>query len=216
MKSGNVRPRLARPRLAVLLMVSLAAAASVVAAAEPQPRPQGQAQGGPLALQPIESGFFVMPEVKITKVDGSAASFIGGTGGWIFGGVFMLGAGAYSMVGGRDDVDMHYGGLVAGFQWPAGETVRFGARALVGFGNARLIGYLPCAYPTGDFAPCFEPVGLDVGFSVFDPQASALVRLNRKWTLDLGGGYRVIADAGGLENRLRGGFGSIAMRFGPF
>ncbi len=94
--------------------------------------------------------------------------------------------------------------------------MKIGLRALFGFGNAQLVSYFPCPYPTAGFAPCYEPVGIDVGFAVFEPQASILVRLGQKWTLDVSGGYRMIGDADGLEGRLQSGFGGIGLRFGSF
>jgi hypothetical protein len=53
-------------------------------------------------------------------------------------------------------------------------------------------------------------------FVVFEPQVTAAIRLTRAVSFDFAGGYRVIADAGGFDRELRGGFGSVGIRFGPF
>src|SRR5207247_2100283 len=51
-------------------------------------------------------------------------------------------------------------------------------------------------------------------FFVFEPQANALVRLTRLLRLDAGVGYRLIDGGDGLDRRLRGISGSVALQIG--
>src|SRR5207245_11502630 len=51
-------------------------------------------------------------------------------------------------------------------------------------------------------------------FFVLEPQANALVRLTRLMRLDVGVGYRLIDGADGVDRRLRGVSGSVALQIG--
>jgi len=210
------------PRVAALSAFVMLAAAAVAAAAGPQSSGSSQGQTatsekGPLVLEPIESGLVLAPEVKITRVDGSPGTFFGGYGGWLFSDTFLLGLGGYSLVNGREDVGMKYGGLVAGVQFPAGDKVRLGVRALLGFGDGRFATDMLMTDPTfAPCVPCVRPVEIHRNFTVFEPQGTAAIRLGRRLSLDLAGGYRMIGSADGWESHFQGGFGSVALRVGPF
>jgi hypothetical protein len=210
-------------RMAVLSLSLLVAAAPGAAAGGPQaPGPNqsrtAASQQGPLVLEPIESGFVFAPEVRFTRVDRFSSMQVGGYGGWLVSDAILLGAGGYGLVAGPDGVGMRYGGIVAGFTLPVGDGLRFGVRGLFGFGEARLVERLPvtCPNPSVDFAPCFHSAWVRQDFVVFEPQATIGARLGPKVTFELSGGYRVIGNAGGWEGRLQSGFGSAAIRFGPF
>ena len=213
----------ASPRTAVLLLFLLVAAAPVAAAAgqqTPGPNQSGAAasQQGPLVLEPIESGFVFAPEVRFTRVDRFSSLQVGGYGGWLVSDAILVGVGGYGLAAGPDGVGMSYGGLVAGFTLPVDDRLRLGVRALVGFGEVRLVERVPamCPYPSGDFAPCFHSAWVHQNFAVFEPQVTLGARLTPKVTFELSGGYRVVGNAGRWANRLQSGFGSAAVRFGPF
>ncbi len=218
MKGGAVQSE-----LAVLSLFLLVAAASVAAAADPQAPSQGPAQAaaaqpGPLLLQSIEGGFVFAPEVRLTRIDGSAGTQFGGYAGWLFGDSFLIGGGGYGLVSGPNGVGMNYGGIVGRFTMPAGKSVRIGVGGLFGGGEARLPDFLPamCASPAGGFVPCVLPEWRNQNFVVFEPQVSAVARIGHRVAIDIAGGYRVIGCAGAWDSRLRGGFASVAVRFGPF
>lgn len=211
------------PRIAVLSLCVLVAAASVAAAGGPQgpgPSQPGAAapQPGPLVIEPIEHGFVVAPEVRFTRVDRFTSLQVGGYGGWLVSDAILLGAGGYRLVAGPDGVGLSYGGLVAGITLPVTDRLRFGARALVGIGDTRLLERVPvaCPYPSVDFAPCFESGWVNRNIAVFEPQVTVGARLGPKTTFELSGGYRFVGNAGRQSDRLQSGFGSAAVRFGPF
>ncbi len=219
-----------KSRIAVISMSLLVAAASVAAAGQPQAPGAGQArtaevQQGPLVVEPIDSGFLFTPEVKFTKVNGSNATLVGGYAGWLASDTFFLGAGGYGLVNGKYDTRMDYGGVVAGWTAPVGGALRLGVRGLFGYGDSRLAQnvtvryYLPVPYGTTAsqaYVTGVQQVRFSQNFLVFEPQVTAVVRFGHKVALDIAGGYRVIGDAGGWDKQLRGGFGSVGVRFGPF
>jgi hypothetical protein len=205
------------------LVVMLAAR---TAAADPQDSASGgqaarpaQAQAGPLRLQPVNSGAVFAPEVKFTPVNHSTGTMVGGYAGWLLDDTFLLGGAAYWLTNGVNGTEMSYGGIVAGWMVPLGETVRVGGRGLVGWGYADMP--YQYSYPAYDYGHHHVDAGsywtwASASFFVFEPQATAAIRLTRTISLDVAGGYRVVGDAGGLDRELRGGFGSVGIRFGPF
>jgi hypothetical protein len=204
------------------VLVLLAAAS--VAASPQDPASGGQASRaaqpgqGSLLLQPVSSGFVVTPEVKFTPVNHSTGTMVGGYGGWLLDDTFLLGGAAYWLTNGVDGTDMSYGGVIAGWMVPIGSMARVGGRGLFGFGNAQM----PVQYTYQNYGrhhsgtPTTQWVWVNQNFVVFEPQATAAIRLTRTVSFDIAGGYRLIADSGGLDHELRGGFGSIGVRFGPF
>jgi hypothetical protein len=203
------------------------------AAAQQEHAPAAQAQAaqtprqGPLVLEPIRSGYVIATEVRVTRVDGMNRSLFGGYGGWVIGNSFVIGAGGYWLADRRTpDTRMFYGGVVAGLSVPAGRAVRVGVRGLVGYGQATLP---VTARPVPDHPDWDWDWGDDLHrdhrdaagprfrreFVIAEPQAEVTVRLGPWISLDAGVGYRAIGEAGGLERRLRGAFGSIGVRIGP-
>jgi hypothetical protein len=197
------------------------------AAAAPQdPRSAGRAsqaasaQQGPLVLQPVDSGLVVTPEVKFTPVNGSTGTMVGGYAGWLLEDTFLLAGAAYWLTDGADGASMSYGGLLVGWTVPVTPMLRLGGRGLFGWGYSEL----PVLYPYQGYAykhgpphgPSSQWVWVGDSFFVFEPQATAAIRLTKTVSFDIAGGYRLVADAGGLDRELRGGFGSIGIRFGPF
>jgi hypothetical protein len=202
------------------LLIVLAAAS---AAASPQDLASGgqaarQAPAGPLVLQPVNSGFVFTPEVKFSPVNHSTGTLVGGYGGWLLEDTFLLGGAAYWLTNGKNGTDMSYGGIIAGWTVPLGDMVRVGGRGLFGFGYAEIPYQYTYTYGYGHHqgTPTTYWNWVAQNFVVFEPQATAAIRFTRTVSLDIAGGYRVVGDAGGLDHELRGGFGSIGVRFGPF
>ena len=91
-----------------------------------------------LVLEEMHSGFVVSPVVKLADVDGDLGTMAGLYGGWITDRRLLIGAGAYWLAGGADDVDMAYGGGVV--EWFINPAARVSASigSLVGIGSATL------------------------------------------------------------------------------
>jgi hypothetical protein len=222
-------------RIAVMSVCLLAGAAAVAAAgpqgaaaASGQGRP-AEAQQGPLVVEPISSGFVIAPDFRFTKIDGSNHVLAGAYGGWLHDQTFLLGAGGYWLADPKSHgTRVGYGGFVAGMSVPVGSALQVGARGLFGMGQARMFANVTVRHPDyfGDrgrnqqvdpgFTVVQQQVRFNQNFLVFEPQATAALRFGGKVSLDFGGGYRFIGDAGGWDRQLRGGFGSVGVRFGPF
>jgi hypothetical protein len=205
----------------VVLAATSAAANPQEAASGGQASRPAQAQGGPLMLQPVSSGMVFTPEVKFTTVNHGNGTLVGGYGGWLYDDSLLLGGAAYWLTNGENGTDMWYGGMLVGWTVPLGNVVRVGGRGLVGFGYAEL----PYQYTYQDYGwghhsgsgtATTQWAWASTNFFVFEPQATATFRLTKTVSFDVAGGYRVIADANGLDRELRGGFGSVGIRFGPF
>jgi hypothetical protein len=202
--------------------------AAATAAASPQdPASGGQAshpapaRGGPLLIQPVSSGFVFTPEVKFSSVNHSNATLVGGYGGWLYDESLLVAGAAYWLTNGKNGTDMWYGGMLVGWTVPLGNVVRVGGRGLVGFGWAELpyqytYEYYGSGHHQGSGAPTTQWAWAATNFFVFEPQATATFRVTKTVAFDVAGGYRVIGDAGGFDRELRGGFGSVGVRFGPF
>jgi len=205
----------------VVLAAASAAASPQDQAPSGQASRQGRSQGGPLLMQPVSSGAVFTPEVKFTTVNHANGTLVGGYGGLLYDDSLLLGGAAYWLTNGENGTDMWYGGMLVGWTVPLGNVVRVGGRGLVGFGYAEL----PYQYTymnyggghhQGSGTPSAQWYWAATSFFVFEPQATAAFRLTKTVSFDVAGGYRVIADANGLDRELRGGFGSVGIRFGPF
>ena len=202
-------------------------------AANPQAQPAAPQPGapGPLVLEKLESGFVVAPDVKVTDIDGDVGTLVGGYAGWLADGALLVAGAGYWLADGPGDLEMAYGGVLVGWSIDAGSRIRFGARGLVGGGQASLSDTFSFRVPSfpfgrdmragagsfhfpGDGEVVMRRVSFDQGFFIFEPQAVVTVRLLDRLGLDVGVGYRLIGAAGGVEDRLRGVTGSVAIRFG--
>jgi hypothetical protein len=190
---------------------------------------QGQAGGGqppppprqgPMVVQPISSGFVLMPEVRFTEINDSWGTQIGASGGWLYDDTFFVGGGFYGLVGGADDQQLTYGGFITGWSAPINDRLRVGVRALFGWGHSETFqrwtdpGYChrgTCYGATTQQACVFQD------FLVFEPSVNATVRLARQLSLDISGGYGLKGNRYyGWDNRVNGPFGSVGIRVGVF
>ena len=232
------RGRRSRATLVRLAVAAVALGVALPAAAQ-QPTPLTDAaqappvSAGPVVVQPVRSGPVVAFDVKVTEFDGDTATLLGGYGGWLTDERFLVGGAGYWLVDAPNDVEMFYGGLLLGWQVPAGKAIRFGVRGLVGGGQATLWddyfvgvpdlpdwpnrprpvhggGYYP-GYPSGWNRYYFYQ-----GFFIFEPQADATIRFGDRVGLHVGVGYRLIAGADQFNDRLQGLTGSVAVQFGVF
>jgi hypothetical protein len=197
------------------------------------------AQGGPLVLQPSSDGPVIAPEVKFSgfQSGGGNGTFVGGYGGWLFENKLLLGGGASFLVdhGYHDKVSgMGYGGFVAGWTVPVGQAFHVGLRGLVGFGQAELTDTFTYTgpdhrypdYPDPHHGAMYPPqTGTGTtytaqyrwwdDFFIFEPQATALVRIAKGVAVDVSGGYRLVSGMGHYNSWVQGFAGGVAVRIGP-
>jgi hypothetical protein len=188
----------------------------------------------------MHSGFVVAPDVKVTEVDNKTSALAGGYAGWLTDDALFIGGGGYWLANQTSDRKMAYGGLVV--QWLArtDRTIGFGAKGLVGGGQATLGSTLPQLLggpvpPTTRLPDLFNDPRLsrfrnDIdrlfrggdtrvrfreGFFVAEPEVDVVVRLTRQLRLTGGVGYRLIASDDLDDRRLRGATGSVALQIRP-
>jgi len=189
--------------------------------------PTGQTAQGPLVVERIHSRFVIAPDFKVTEVDDEVAGLAGAYGGWLNDRTLLIGAGGYWLANRHDDFKMAYGGLVVGWQMAADRRIGFGVRGLVGAGEATLgdsVTILTRDEPFARFGQSgrntavFPPINrrfiFDEGFFIAEPQVDLHLRFTNSIRLNWGVGYRLIGAARGVEDRLRGVTGSVAIQFG--
>src|SRR5690242_164562 len=130
----------------VIAAVLVALAASSAYAQDPQsPSPTAQNTGaaqqngnGQLVLEPVHNPFVVAPEYTITEVDGRTGQLAGAYAGKLLDEQLLVGGALYTLTNLGRATDLTYGGLLIGWMTPPEDRVRFGARTLVGVGEAKL------------------------------------------------------------------------------
>jgi hypothetical protein len=108
------------------------------AQAQEHPAAPPDAHGSTMQVTPLERGWVVAPDVRITQVDDRAATLAGGYAGWVTDAAFLVGAGGYWLANGSDDREMAYGGLVLEWLARTDSRIGFGARTLLGGGTATI------------------------------------------------------------------------------
>ena len=181
---------------------------------------------GPMTIEAIHGGFLAAPDVKITEVDRKTSALVGGYAGWMTDDTFFIGAGGYWLANThQNDPEMAYGGLVV--QWLARKSSRigFGAKALVGGGEATVFDTVSVRLPeirgpngriTTPATSVSERVRFRDGFVMAEPEALLSVRLTKTIRLAAGAGYRFTgSDRRGIGgDRLDGATGSLALQIG--
>ena len=233
------QPLLTRLFVASLLGSCLpAGVAAQDAARDSDSAAQAASPQGPMVVERVHNGFAVAPDFRLSKIDGSTARLAGGYGGWVVDNTLLVGAGGYWLTNNSSARKFGYGGAVV--EWLAATDRRFGfgARGLVGVGTATLsdnvsgllydwdrdghLVFREGRIPTGRFGPgdirSVAPGTIRVSyrrdFFVAEPQASFLVNLSRRLRVNTGVGYRLIGGSDGLDDRLRGVSGSVALELG--
>jgi len=187
---------------------------------------ESQQSQGPMTIERVHNTWAIAPDFKVTKVDGTTGRLVGGYGGWVFDDTLLVGAGGYWMTNSTRARDLSYGGAVVEWLQRADRPIGYSLRGLVGFGTSRLSQTIDLVTPPlrrfdrdHDGRRVSTP-GVPVQvvfrerFFVFEPQADALVRLTRLLRIDVGAGYRLTDGAAGLDRRLRGVSGSVALQIG--
>jgi hypothetical protein len=188
--------------------------------------PAAPQASGPLTLEPIHSALIVAADYKITDLDGRAAHMAGVRVGRLVDDAFFVGGGMYWLPEGPNRSQLTYGGAVLGWSSSPRRRISFGGSALVGVGTAQLIDDFTVLQRDVDTRHAGGPVVATASdgtriitarirddFFVVEPQADLNTRLTRHFSLDWSAGYRAIAAARALDNRLDGATGSVALRF---
>jgi hypothetical protein len=205
---------------------------SWAATAHAQTRTPPPASSGPLVVERVKSGWLIVPDVKITDVNGETSTLAGAYGGWITDNTFLVGGGGYWLTNRSDDHEMAYGGLVLEWLARTDRLLGFGVRGLLGGGQATVgvtldeFGYVPGGGRHGDrggrdprdsrSAGTLTPtrVAIHDGFLIAEPQANLLVNFSDRLRLSVGVGYRLIGADDLIDDRLSGVTGSIALQWG--
>jgi hypothetical protein len=215
--------------LTTWLFVSIAPLAAAAQDAAPT-NPNAQ---GPMIIERVKSGFLVAPAFKVTEVDHKTSELAGAYAGWVADNTLLIGAGGYWLANRSRDREMAYGGLVVGWLARTNHRFGFGAKALVGGGQATLsntfVGIVERSddrdgqFGRGPSSPrehrflqqnATTRVRFRDGFFIVDPEANLLVNLTHRLRLAGGVGYRLTSGARGIDDRLRGVTGSLALQIG--
>jgi hypothetical protein len=146
-------------------------------------------------------------------------------GGWMFDNTLLVGAGGYWQTNRSDSRRMDYGGAVVEWLSHANAPIGFGARALLGGGEATLDSTFTERVPVPFFLPNGRvqsvttelrtvPFRERTDFVLAEPQADLLVNLSSRLRVRVGAGYRFVGAAHGLDNQLHGATGSVALQIG--
>jgi hypothetical protein len=181
-----------------------------------------------LHIETISTRFVVAPDIRFTEVNDRSATLAGVYAGWLTDRTLFVGGGGYWLANRDDDFKVAYGGPIVGFIARGDQKLAFGARTLLGFGNATLsdtyavligeqirfgtTGRTVRGGPRGINSS--TRVAFEDNFFVAEPQVNALWKITNWMSVDAGLGYRLIAGSDLLDDRLRGLSGSIALQFG--
>jgi hypothetical protein len=216
------------------LALLLTFAAPLTAGAQ-EGTPAAPPSSGSLIVETLESGFVIAPEARLTNVNDDFAALAGVYGGWALERTLLIGGGGYLLTNQSDDFKMAYGGPVVEWMVHGDRNFGFGARGLVGVGNATISGTLNELFDvplTETVSPGSQrmdrvlrgggragrgitgatTVAVKEDYFVAEPQGTVFWRAAPWLRIDAGIGYRLIGAAGGLDDRLRGLSGSFSVQ----
>jgi len=197
-------------RARVGILVAMVSLAPVVASAQPT--------SGPMTVERIQSGLLVGADAKVTEVDHHTSELVGGQLGWVIDESIFIGGGGYWLANGSRDRRMGYGGVVVQWLTRSSDRVGFGAKALIGGGEATLADDFTILVPVRVSATRFstEPrtstFRFQRDFFIAEPEANISLRLTDHFRLIGGVGYRFIGAEGRDDNRLRGATGTLGFQ----
>jgi hypothetical protein len=240
-------------RVAVFLGACLVALALPAIAAGQQPPVPGRNPVGPGQLPPeqgspivsrVETGSVVGGDLKFATVGGQQALFLGGSGGYLFDGRFLVGGALYARVdrayrvegSGCHDASVVsvcangseiksgdvYGGLLLGWRALRTRAVTVGVGGLFGLGAVTMgwDGAQSVVNPNvpgpGSHSSADVYELYDQGYFIFEPQVDVAVSLGPRVVLAGGLGYRMIGYTSGLNDQLKGLAVSLSVRVHQF
>ena len=208
--------------LGILLSSALAV---VPAAAQGTPATTGTPSTSQLRIETIESGFAIGSDVRFTEINDRSATLAGVYGGWVTDRTLLVGGGGYWLANREDDFKLGYIGPMIGVIIHGDRRLSFGARTLIGFGNATLSDTaasfaaegIRFGSPRGGrhgFVPVPSRVAFEDDFFITEPQVDATWRLTNWLRLGGGIGYRLTAGSDLIDDRVNGLSGSFVIQFG--
>jgi hypothetical protein len=146
-----------------------------------------QPSQGPMTVERIHNGFLAAPDFKITEFDHKTSGLAGGYAGVVFADAVFIGGGGYGMVTDTRGRSLAYGGLIMQWFGRTSEPFGYSAKLLVGGGTADSTENVQVV-DRGRVTT--QAIRVRQDFVVFEPEVSALVRINRHLRLTAGVGYR--------------------------
>ena len=157
---------------------------------------------GPMTVERMQEGWTVAPDFKVTRFDGGTRTLAGAYGGWVIDNTLMIGGAGYALTDPSRTRRLSYGGAVVEWREGADQAIGFSVKALLGVGTATVSRTATLAFREG--------------FIVAEPQADLLLKIAPHVRLHVGGGYRAVSGANGLEREIRGATGSVSLEIGPW
>jgi hypothetical protein len=224
------RQQTTRGAMAALVMMC----ALPAAAAAQRPTPAPPVISGPMTIEEVHNGLAIVPEVKYTRFAHMDGVLVGGVVGWVFNESVMVGGGGYWMANGDSDHQLAYGGGIVQWTIPSESPIRFGARALFGYGRATTGANVYAEYPDyyghghssnsdphligHDRPVVYPPLVVHVHDSqnlfIFEPQANLVAQIGRRMRLNGTVGYRVASGEGWSYGDLGGITAGVALEIG--
>jgi hypothetical protein len=180
-----------------------------------------------LRVETMSNRFIAAPDIKFGEINDRSATLAGVYAGWLTDSTLFIGGGGYWLANRDDDFKVAYAGPIVGFLAHGDRKLAFGARTLVGFGNATLSDTVAAVAGEqirfGRRGPALRGrqgfdgssmVAFEGNFFILEPQVNAVWKINNWLGVDAGVGYRVIAGSELLDDRIRGLCGSVALQFG--
>jgi hypothetical protein len=222
----------------VILAAPAAAQQAAPGSVDPSPQPSGQSTPvapGTLTVERVPSGWVISPDVTMTEFNKEFGTLIGAYGGWLSDRTWLLGMGGYWLANNTHDQGMAYGGLVLQAMAHSDQRIGFAVKGLVGGGEAEVTAPYRDVYGTQvpsspdilfghgnrpvrpSHPPPITPntqLVFHEGFFIAEPQAQLMWNVSSNVRLTFGAGYRIIAGADPVNDRLRGPIGSVSVEFG--
>lgn len=220
---------------AVAQEAASASADSSASRAPAQPKPVSP---GTLTVERVPSGWVIAPDVTMTEFNKEFGTLIGAYGGWLNERTWLLGMGGYWLANNTHHHGMAYGGVVVQAMAHSDRRIGFAVKGLVGGGDATVTARYsevygtapPYGSPDVTFGhgnrpgrPSHQPpppitpntqLVFHEGFFIAEPQAQLMWNVSSNVRLTFGAGYRIIAGADPVDDRLRGPIGSVSVEFG--
>jgi hypothetical protein len=196
---------------------------------------------GTLTVERVPSGWVISPDVTMTEFNKDFGTLIGAYGGWMSDRTWLVGMGGYWLANNTHNDGMAYGGLVVQVLAHSDQRIGFAVKGLVGGGDATVTARYVDVYgsrppyaspdvvfghgnrpgrPSHQPTPTPPPITPNTqlvfheGFFIAEPQAQVMWNVSSNVRLTFGAGYRIIAGADPVNDRLRGPIGSVSVEFG--
>jgi hypothetical protein len=217
---------------------------AAAASADPSAAPAAQSKPvapGTLTVERVPSGWVIAPDVTMTEFNRDFGTLIGAYGGWLNDRTWLVGMGGYWLANNTHNNGMAYGGLVLQVVAHSDRRIGFAVKGLVGGGEATVTAAYRDVYgssppygspdivfghsshpgrpghqptPTPPIITPTTQLVFNEGFFIAEPQAQLMWNVNSNIRLTFGAGYRIIAGADPVNDRLRGPIGSVSVEFG--